>query len=378
MGCGSSVYDQRVTIVGGGFSGAGLAKQLSKSFEVTLVEKDDSFTHIIGAPRGIVVPGFEQRLRLHYSTTVGERGRVVQARATAVREGRVELDNGETLESDYVVVAVGGSGYRSPLRSSRESTSRVEYEAAQREAQKVIEAAPRILVVGGGPTGIEIVGEITETYPDKNVVLVESGSTLLKHIPNLNPKVEPAVRAQLAKLGVELRLGVRVANVPEGNDAVVASPGATYTLSDNSSVQADAIVIATGQANAPPPALALFEKQHLDNRGQIRVNEHLQVAGLQNVLAVGDATNLPEAKTLVNASHHADYVAKEIVARAGGKTNAAYTAKGAMLALVMGAGWGALSMNGWNGPGFLARMFKGRDFMVSRMAKQLGLVPSHQ
>src|SRR5258705_9283633 len=164
-----------VVVIGGGYGGVAVAKALDADVDVVLVEPKDSFVHNIGALRALVEPAFLPKIFLPYDRLLA-RGRVVRDRAVAVSPHRVILASGDEIDADYVVLATG-STYPFPAKSDAHDAedSIDNYRAAYNE----LIHANRVLLVGAGPVGIELAGEINAKWPDKHITLLDLAADVL-------------------------------------------------------------------------------------------------------------------------------------------------------------------------------------------------------
>jgi len=146
-----------------------------------------------------------------------------------------------------------------------------------------------IAVVGGGPTGVEVAGAVSELLRrvlmrdyraipagDISVVLLEGGTRVLTTMPE---SLSTSAVSSLAKLGVEVRFG----SVVTGYD------GSTVTLKDGGTVAARTLVWAAG-VKAGPLTGTLGVPLH--RSGRVIVRPTLEVAGFPDVYAIGDAAYL--------------------------------------------------------------------------------------
>ena len=153
------------------------------------------------------------------------------------------------------------------------------------------EAAMTIVVVGGGPTGVELAGafaELTRTVLNKDfdridptksrVILIEGSDHLLSPFP---PELRASAKRQLEKLGVEVRLNRRVEVVRDGE--LVAS---------GETIRADNIIWGAGVGGAP---IARKLGVELDRGGRVKVLPDCSLPGHPNVFAVGDMVSLVDA-----------------------------------------------------------------------------------
>lgn len=148
-----------------------------------------------------------------------------------------------------------------------------------------------IVVVGGGPTGVELAGALGELVQKvfrrdfrridvrtARVILIESNERLLKVYPE---ELSASAKRQLEQLGVEVRLGIRVSDVQETH----------VELNDGSRIETRNVLWGAGVAASPLTA-AFADDAELDRSGRIKVNPDLSVPGHPNVFAVGDLVNL--------------------------------------------------------------------------------------
>ena len=91
-----------------------------------------------------------------------------------------------------------------PAKPNQASTSIAQQLDDLRETHKELAGADRVLILGAGPVGLELAGEIKEVWPDKYVVIVDRADQLL---PGFLPEVRDDLRRQLDELGIEVRLG---------------------------------------------------------------------------------------------------------------------------------------------------------------------------
>jgi NADH dehydrogenase len=143
-----------------------------------------------------------------------------------------------------------------------------------------------IAVVGGGPTGVEVAGAVSELlrrvllrdyraipHDEINVVLLESGTRVLATMPE---RLSQAAAASLARLGVDVRFGA----------TVTAYDGETVTLAGGGAVPARTLVWAAGVTAS---ALTATLRVPLHRSRRIIVEPTLEVRGFPDVYAIGDA-----------------------------------------------------------------------------------------
>jgi apoptosis-inducing factor 2 len=161
------LLDGDVVVIGGGYAGVRLAKRLDTAARVTLVDRKEIFFHRIAALRAGVRPEWTVTPLIPYDRLL-HNGRVTVGKAvridTAGRE--VVLGSGERLSYDVLVIATGAD-YPEPARFN--GTTAEEAVRSFVQHQKKISTAGHVLVVGGGPSGVELSAEIRLARPGSRV-----------------------------------------------------------------------------------------------------------------------------------------------------------------------------------------------------------------
>ncbi len=269
-----------VVVVGGGYGGINAAKALDDVADVTLVDATEAFVHNVAAWRTLVEPEWLDQIFLPYTHLLAN-GRFVRDRAVEVDGRHVRLASGDVLEPDYLVLATG-SAY--PFPAKTEEPDIASAKTHLRAAHEALLAANRALIVGAGPAGLELSGEIKAFYPDKQVTIADVSEDILAG--PYDQALRDELRRQLGDLGIELRLGAALSELPTAPPATLA-PIAIAT-EDGGELVADIWFRAFGVR----PHSDYLEGGSLDERrdegGYVRVDEHLRVVGEDRVFALGD------------------------------------------------------------------------------------------
>jgi NADH dehydrogenase len=308
-----------VVVVGGGFGGIEAVKRLARApVDVTLVDRRNfhlfqPLTYQVAT--GVLSPA-EVAFSLRALFQRAKNVRVMLAEVTGfdlnAREVRLDSAAGarppETLRYDSLIVA-GGSTYsyfghdewsgiapevKSP-ESARDTRSRLlkAFETAEfKPDPEARRAQLTFVVVGAGPTGVEMAGQIGEMARDTlrrgfraidprqaRIVLVESGDRVLSTFPpSLSAKAERA----LAELGVTTMLRSTVVGVDPG--------GVTLQRGDNSEyLPASTVIWAAGvRASSLAGELARAAGAEQDRAGRVTVESDLTLQGHPEVIALGD------------------------------------------------------------------------------------------
>jgi NADH dehydrogenase len=313
----------RVLIVGGGFGGLTAARELGRDerVEVTLVDRRNFhlFTPLLyQVATGAVSPGdiaqpLRSILRRQANTTV------LLGEATSIDAERreVTLSDGGPIGYDSLIVAAGArfsyfgheewAPFAPGLKSMDDALEirrrlLIAFEAAEREHV----AARReewltFVIVGGGPTGVELAGALGEIARDTlrrdfrsidtasaRILLVEALDRILPTYPKDR---SASARRQLERLGAMVRTGTRVVDVASRSVTVEVS-GSDGPRTEQ--IPARTVLWAAGILVSPfVEAVAAATGAPTDRNGRILVTPELTIPGHPEVFAVGDAAVQP-------------------------------------------------------------------------------------
>lgn len=279
---------KKIIIIGGGFLGSCAARLLENDFEVTLIDNKDYFEFTPGILRTIVEPEYAKKMEVKHQAYL-KKTRFIYGDATSITEKNVYLGK-KKIPFDYLIIATG-STYSTPIKEAD-----IILTTRAKELQKYydkLEKAQHALIIGGGFVGVELAAEIIEHYPNKKVTIVHAKEKLLERSTQ---KAQVYAEQFLRKKGVELILNERIIK--------------KTCMSTGRVIPASICFLCTGIT----PNTSFLDKTWLNERKQVKVNEHLQVEGYQHIFAGGDASSVLEEKTAQNAEQHAKTIAKNIKA----------------------------------------------------------------
>ncbi|KAL6595535.1 hypothetical protein ACP70R_047875 [Stipagrostis hirtigluma subsp. patula] len=268
----------RVVIIGGGIAGALLAKTLQNHADVVLIDPKEYFEIPWANLRAKVDPAAVERTVIPHSDYLTQ-AKVVVASAVGIDDSVVLTSIGRAVAYDFLVVATGRMCTRPEKRSER-------LEMFQRD-KELIAAAQSVLIIGGGPIGVELAAEIVMSSPEKRVTIVHGAPRLLTV---MGARASAKALEWLRSKNVTVLLDQTI-------DLAAVSPDATeFTTSAGETVAADCHFVCTGRPVASGWLKESFLRDHVDENGHLAVDDHLRVGGLKNVFAIGDITDVPEAK----------------------------------------------------------------------------------
>jgi NADH dehydrogenase FAD-containing subunit len=355
-------------VVGGGYGGFSTAKALDELVDVTLIEQRDAFVHNVAALRALVEPSVLPDVFLSYDRLL-HHGRVVHDRAVQVDAGHVVLASGTELNPDYVVLATGS---RYPYPAKTESLDKESAMERYRGTHEQMLKARRVLILGAGPVGIELAGEISSAWPDKSITITDPEPDIV--VGPFRQELRLELRRQLDARGTELVLGTRLEAEPPTEPGVTA-PFIVRTT-DGRTLEADIWFRCYGVTPVSDYLTGELVKARRPD-GFIEVNPQLQVAGHSNVFALGDVSSI-DYKMAGRASQQAAIVAANIQALIEQNPLQTYQPMPPVIVIPLGPDGGAAQLPGQDevGGAEVASAIKGGDLLVHRYRELFGLEPA--
>ncbi|HSF62335.1 MAG TPA: NAD(P)/FAD-dependent oxidoreductase [Gaiellaceae bacterium] len=385
----------RVLVLGGGFAGIGAARKLKDAdVDVVLVDKHDyhTFQPLL----------YQLATGLLETTAVGHSLRDLvkdQDNATIHKAPitGIDLDAKEVrfeglapITYDYLVLAlgaevnffgtVGAAEHAFPMYTLPDAVRLknhvlARWEAADKDESLVDDGALTVVVVGGGPTGVETAGALAELYRENfekdypslpqekaRIVLVEAGEEIFAMF---KPNLREYARDALEKRTVEVRTGTPVQSV---------SP-TRVTLASGDTIPAHTLVWGAGlQGNGLVQSLGI----ELERGNRIGVGPQLELPGYPGVYVVGDVAAITDSKTqqvlpqlgsvaLQSGEHAGETIARRV---AGKSTKPfSYRDKGTMAAI--GRHAAVVQMLG-------GKTMQGRKAQFAWRAVHLTLLPTNE
>ncbi|MEV6622429.1 FAD-dependent oxidoreductase [Amycolatopsis sp. NPDC051106] len=358
-----------VVVVGGGYAGTLVAQSLDGDAKVTLIDPRDAFVNFSGSLRALARPGWAHNPFFAYRTLL-EHGDVLRDTVTSADATGVTLAAGGRVAADYLVLATGSS-HSYPAHPRHATTSAAQAVADLHATNDQLARAGRVLILGAGPVGLELAGEIREVWPDKHIAIVDPSADLL---PGFHPEVRDDLRRQLEELKVELRLGTSLTTPPPVEPATETT--FTVRTATGEPITADIWFRSFG-SRVNTGYLEDGALVGLTERRTVPVDGHLNVAGYRTVYALGDIADLPDAKMATHAQTQAPVVVENIRAQLRGEQPAAVYEPGSVprILLPLGTRAGVGQLPGPEGSAIAAPLEtviqrKGADLFTSRFAER--------
>jgi NADH dehydrogenase FAD-containing subunit len=365
--------DEVVVVVGGGYGGTLVAEALDPVGDVVLVDPREAFVNVAASLRALTQPAWAHHAFFPYATLL-RRGTVVRDRVVSVDAAGVTLHGGGRIDAGFIVLATG-STYSYPARPRRADSSVPEALSDLRTTYDELARADRVLVLGAGPVGLELAGEIREVWPGKHITVVEKNDEILR---GFLPEIREELQRQLVEQDVDLRLGTGLRSLPAVPEGQLGA--FSVTTQGGEQITADIWFRSFG-SRVSTEYLADGRLVELTPSGLVPVTERLQVVGHDRVYALGDIVDLADPKMATWAQTQAGVVVENIRAQLDGRLpDATYSpATGRRIFLPLGSNGGVGQLSAPDGTVFAAPLEtvverKGRDLFTSRFAQRFHLV----
>jgi NADH dehydrogenase len=302
---------RKVVIVGGGFAGINAAQVLGKlPVDVTLVDRKNYHTFqplLYQVALAVLSPAdIAQPIRSILRDSPNIEVLMDEVIGFEIDRKLVHLKTGAELDYDYLIVASGSthsyfghdqwSKLAPGLKTVEDATEirrrvLLAFELAERQMMESGEHPPlTFVIVGGGPTGVELAGAISDIarlYMRNNfrhintreakVLILEGSPHVLGMYP---PDLQAKARKQLQDLGVEIRTGTVVTDIQPG-----------YVMVGNERIDAVVTLWAAGVQASPLGRMLGVET---DRRGCVLVDQHLNPNGHPEIFVCGDLAHAEE------------------------------------------------------------------------------------
>jgi len=301
-----------VVIIGGGFGGLNAAKALRRApIRVTVLDRHNHHLFqplLYQVATATLSPGdIASPIRWILRHSRNTRVLLVDVRTIDLAGRRVTLEDGTSIEYDYLIVATGTSHtyfghdewgpYAPALKTLEDALAMrrrilVAFEQAERETDAARQQRfLTFVLVGGGPTGVELAGTLAEIARQTRaefrnidtritrIVLIEAGPTIL---PSFAPKLRDAARRSLRRLHVEIR-----------ENTLVTGVDAAGVLIGRERLEAGTVLWTAGVAASPVTATLGIPR---DRAGRVIVEPDLSIPGHPEAFVIGDAAAFLDAQ----------------------------------------------------------------------------------
>lgn len=310
----SSVNFPKVIIIGGGFGGIQLAKKLNnKEVQILMLDRHNyhTFQPLLYqvATGGLEPDSIAFPLRKIFKGQRNFLFRNTDVLSISPEENTITTTIGE-FEYDYLVLATGSNTnffgskelehYTMPMKTIPEALN-LRSMLLQNLEEALIESDPvkksallNFVVVGGGPTGVELSGALSELkrhvlkkdYPelnidDVNIYLIEGSGVLLGP---MSPQAQSSAKEFLEEMGVNVLTGI----------TVISYEGNVIKLSNGVNIVCKSVLWSAGVKGEFPEGIS---QEYIVRGGRIKVDEFNRIDGYNNIFAIGDVAAMITAET---------------------------------------------------------------------------------
>jgi NADH dehydrogenase FAD-containing subunit len=342
-----ATHNHNILIVGGGFAGIRLARQLTKQqgLEITLVSDRPTFAYypqLYHAATG----GSRSEASLPLTGLLkGSRVRIVQDKAMALDVAGRTLtgSSGQKYAYDELILALGSVTNYFGIEGLKEFAYDIKtIEGAEafkahlhHQLVELHKTELNYVVIGAGPTGIELSAALGQYLhrivrlhgikrPHYRIDLIEAAPRIL---PRSSLSYATKVERRLKKLGVKIMTGTAV--LGETVDALQLK---------GESIKSHTVVWTSGVANNP----FFHDNAHsfeLAKNGRVVVNDHMEAA--ENIYVIGDNASSQYGGLAETAVNDANFVARDIYRKLHHGSRPAYKQKAPASVIPVGSGWAA-------------------------------------
>ena len=288
---------KKVVIIGGGFAGSIIAKNIEDNFETILIDTKEYFEYTPGILRNVIDPDNLKKIKFKNKNYL-KKSKIIIGYVTEVNTNYLIINNNK-LFFDYLVIVSG-------------SSSRILFNEAiitkkgfiLSDQSNKLERAKKIVIIGGGYIGVELVGEIIDKYKDKLLNKEKEIIVIHPRTRLMNKEIKKAslyIQDYFKKNNITIKL----------NEEIVKS--VKYVLITNKGTRL--VFDIAFSCNGFKPNTEFMKKnfsQSLNSENYIKVKNTLQVIGHPTIFAGGDVIALDQLKLAQNAEEHAKIIIENI------------------------------------------------------------------
>jgi NADH dehydrogenase len=304
-----NIDKKRIVIVGGGFGGIELAKRLkTQKFEVLLLDRNNYFTFqpllYQVATGGLEPDSIAYPLRKIISENENVIFRMAEVKAIKQNQNQIDTDIG-LLPYNILILASGSETnffgmkdlpeYSLKMKSVTDALNLRSFILQNFETALLTNDAEvqkrlmNFVIVGGGPTGVEVAGSLAELkrhvlpmdYPELNIsmmgiTIIESSANVLDAMSDYSKRNS---RKQLEGIGVKLLL----------NSQLVSYNGKEARLKDGTVLETSSLIWTAGVKGSIPEG---FKPEIIVRGNRLTVDDYNRVKGFENIFAIGDNASM--------------------------------------------------------------------------------------
>ena len=288
-----SYMKKKLLIIGGGFVGSLVAKELENKFETTLIDKKEYFEYYPGILRIVINNNHKEKIKVKYKNYL-KKSLIINGTVLSINNNFVTVGR-KNIPYEYLVICAG-TKYKNHMKNEFCIPS-YEIENFDKDKEK-IKKAKNITIVGGGLVGIELAAELIE-LKNKKITILQSRETI---IHEENKKSINYATEYLEKNGVNIILNTKVKKIIKK----------TIITNENKKINSDLIFLCIGKIPNTDFMLKNFS-EYLDEKRYIKTDEYLRLINHNNIFAGGDIISINKNKLAQNAKEHAKIIINNII-----------------------------------------------------------------
>ncbi len=370
-------------IIGGGFAGLTLAKRLARFFkgsDITLVNRTEFFLftpeiYEVATAEEELVTQEDLKKSVSFSLSkvlknLGVNFIEAEVKSIDLQKKTVSMQS-KSIEYEHIFLALGSESEYFGIAGAKENAlplktfqdalrikNAVEF-SVQRGRSDVKKKLVRIVVAGGGYTGVEVAGELVKLvnhvawkngFPREKIEIqvIEGASEL---IPGLDSRLSRDASERLRDLGVRISLMSLISKVDPGIFELKNGERETY----------DVLIWAAGVKSTQVP---IVQKTEIDPKGRIKVNEYFQIKDYSNAYVLGDNScftsqdGIVSPPTAQSAIRHAEYLGRIFPLLLKNQKPPAYNCPPHGYVIMIGGQWAIMKHGNWYVTGRLAYFAK--------------------
>ncbi|CAG85519.2 DEHA2B13068p [Debaryomyces hansenii CBS767] len=364
---------KHIVIIGGSYAGIFAAKSIfgrkDQSVNVTLISSSTNAYFNVSTSRLIVEPEkidktlfpVEKTLK-KYSNGVDYRFVLGNVVSSNFNNNSLIVENAkgkQTINYDYLIVATGA---RTDIPAFKLGGNHQDTVDSIKKLNRSTKGAKKIIILGGGPTGVETAGELGYLYGKEKEIVLYTGST--------GPLLQLGSSKSATTVSKLAQLGVKVVNNKKSTSFEESGSPSKVVFEDGSSEDADVVIPAYGLT----PNSEFLDVKFLDSLGYLKTDEYLRVEGHHNVIGLGDILSIGE-NTILNIKYSQMAAFESVVdLELFGNKNSKlqpYSPIKTTLGVPVSRDWGVGVALGWSLPSFIIKFMKSKDFMIPKASEML-------
>jgi apoptosis-inducing factor 2 len=288
----------RVCVIGGGVAGIRAIKQLKKvpEIEITLIDPKSYHYNRVSSLRALVDTSYYPQTMYPYEDFLPEVKHIL-GEVKTLSNSTITLKNGDKISFDRCIIATGIT-YPAPQEGI--GSEIVDQVHVLGGLQNNLQEAQHVVIAGGGATGIELAGEIRESYPTKSITIIQGASRLM---PQFNLRASTALQTQLESLNIRVLCGRRSGAF----DAKKRNIGC-----GRKTLKCD-IFFDCFSSKSDTQFCNKYLKDALSEKGRILTNSNLIVENHPNIFACGDILEHVKNRGFAFAAKSGDIVAQNVL-----------------------------------------------------------------